>query len=293
MANTKILYLEASKRDHIDKFLMKQTGYWLRPIDNKIDFNMRAHPDPPWLYVKSNYRQNCHFWHRQLFDWIHQKQKVPIECQQCWKVVAKPRNLAELMAVYLMQRKMDKPSKCGTEGDRDNTDRLYGAYWYNWSLEQGQRRYVEVVKEINKGITYEAEIMGVPLKERLLVPGDEIEWFNGKIKIEETLPVILKRGCTEYEQHCGASDEWSYDEEQVEEEIYANSNFVRDPMDFGQNEMMVAHVWKKMIHDAHQWGDRSYMRFTNGNALFAPPVTYHQSIGAKKEKSTKEVPKNG
>jgi hypothetical protein len=298
MANTQILYLEATKRDFIDKFLMKQQGYFLRPKDNKIDFNMRAHPDPPWLYVKSNYRQNCHYWHRQLFDWVLDKSKVPTPCLSCWKVVVKPRNIAELMAVYLMQRNLDKASKCGTEGDRDNTDRLYGGYWYNWSQEQAQRRFEEVYLEIQKGLTYEAKILGCPIKERFLVPGDKMEWSFGTVEITETLPVIMKRGCTEYEQHCGPSDKWEADEDQVDTETYAASSFVRDPIDFGQNEMMVSHVWKAFIHQAWQWGDQSYLRFTNGNRLFMPPVTYHNMDFLEKKtviekKSTKEVHKNG
>jgi hypothetical protein len=310
MGNTKILYLESGKRDFISDFLMKPNnkGHWLRPEDSKIEFNRRPHPNPPWLYVKINYAQECHFWHRQLFDNVLAAQKmIPIPCHECWKVVVMPRNLQELMAVWLMQREICKPSKCGTEGDRQNTDRLYGGYWYNWSKDEGLERFEEIKSWIDKKKTYEANVIGAPVKERLLEPGDKIKWFNGEIEIKETLPIILKRACTEYEQQCGRSDEWSYTEDQVDIEKYAASSFVREGMDFSQSEMQLAHIWRTMIHGAFQWGDKSYLRFTNGNKLFAPAVVYHDGgkpfrppanvkeaeALAEKSKSTKEVAENG
>lgn len=261
MPNTKILYLEAEKRDFIGKFLLQSQGWFLRQADCKIDSTQRMHPDPPWIYVKPSPAQNCTFWHRILFDVIFAKQKVPIQCQSCWKIVLQPKTLSELLAVYIMQQKLDMPSKCGTEGARANTEKLYGAYWYTKSLEQGQETYEAVKAELAKGLTYEANILGVPIKE--------------KFEDDVLDRLILKRGCTEYEQHVGPSDKWTYDEAQEEIEMLARDTFVQDTIVFKQSEHMIAHIMMSWIHDACMWGDQSYRKYTNGNKLFAELLTYH------------------
>lgn len=259
--NSRILYLEAVKRDFISKFLLSNTGWFLRNSDGKIDTKRRMHPDPPWIYVKHTTGMNCTFWHRILFDVIHEKQKVPIPCQSCWKVVFEPKNLVELLATYGLMRKLDMPSKLGTEGNRENTDKLYGAYWYNKSKEEGQDRYDQVTKEMAKGLYYEYALFGVPIRERIE------EDFLGRI--------ILKRACTEFEQNVGPSDKWGWDDDQAETEMLATDAFVQDVIIFKQSEHMIAHIIASWIHHANQWHDLTYKKFTNNNALFAKLVTYH------------------
>ena len=274
MANTRILYVEAEKRDLIQKFLLANPNYWLRPEDGKIDFQRRLSPDGPWIYVRHVPNLNCNLWHRILFDIIHGKQKVPIPCQSCWKVVLQPRTLEELFATYFMQLTIDRPCKCGTEGDRDNTNKLYGAYWYNRSREAGQECWEVVYDEIAKGITYERELLGCPVKVKFDLEG-------------KGMPnLILKRGCTEFEQWCGPSDKWTYDAKQAETEAICNDIFVADVISPVPSEHMKAHTFVRWIHRAHQWGDETYKKFTNGNDLFAKVVTYHDPTrgGEKKEK---------
>jgi len=261
MSNTRILYLEAVKRDFISKFLLANPGWYLRSSDGRIDSKRRMHPDPPWIYVKHTPGMNCTFWHRVLFDIIHEKKKVPIPCQECWKVVFAPKNLAELMATYGLMKKLNRPSKLGTEGDRENSDKLYGAYFYNKSKEEGHKCFDTVTKEMAKGLTYEFNLLGVPIKERI-----EPDFMDR---------IIFKRGCTEFEQHVGPSDKWSWDEEQLETETLAADAFVQDVIIFKQSEHMIAHIMVSWISHACQWADFSYKKFTNGNSLYAKLKTYH------------------
>ena len=261
MSNTRILYLEAVKRDFISKFLLSNSGYYLRNSDGRIDSKRRMHPDPPWIYVKHTPGMNCTFWHRILFDIIHEKKKVPIPCQGCWKVVFAPKNLAELMATYGLQKKLNRPSKLGTEGDRENSDKLYGAYFYNKSQEEGLECFDIVTKEMEKGLYYEYDLLGVPIREKI-----EPDFMDR---------IILKRGCTEFEQHVGDSEKWSWDDDQYETEMLAADAFVQDVIIFKQSEHMIAHIMVSWISDACQWADFSYKKYTNGNSLYAKLKTYH------------------
>jgi len=265
--NTRILYLEACKHD-FSEFMHTHPGYFRRPSDGRIDFKKKMMEDVPWLYVKGGRSQNCILWHKIMFNVIHKMNKVPIPCQNCWKVVIMPRNLEELMATWILQQELGRPSKCGTEGERSNTDRLYGGYWYNNSLDEGLACYEAVKNQMADHRTYRREFLGVPLSCSF---GNN--YLEGDVGLFPRL--ILKRGCTEMEQHCGPSDQWDYDGVQKETEAIATDAFAADIVGLHQSENHIASILKTYIHKAFQWGDPSYVKFTNGNRLFEPPVTYH------------------
>ncbi len=273
--NTQILYLEAEKRNFIDKFLIHNPGYFQRPEDGKLDYLKRTDPNTPWIHTCHSPNQMCLFWHVVLFDKLYHRTKVPIPCQECWKVVVAPRSLDELIAMYLMQRKLNVPSKCGLETARANSDKPYGAYFYNRSLEEGKKCYARIKAEIEKGEIYEGQILGAPIKAGFMLEG-EIPMKQGKLLVEGPPSIILKRGCTEMEQACGRSDKWSYDEDQVEFEEFAKDAFVLDFPNIRQSDYQLAKIFQSWIHAAYQYGDETYLKFTNGNRLFDPPVIYHK-----------------
>lgn len=275
MANSKILYLEADKNDLIEKFLMHNPDYWMRLEDGKITHERRMSWDTPWIYVKPPKWQNCHLWHKIYFDLIYQKRCVPIGCQSCWKVVIAPRTLEELFATYCLQTLLNHPSKCGTETERENTNKHYGGYFYNHSEEEGRECYKQVVKAVTEIEVFQKVILGAPITVR----------FN-----KDPMPkIILKRGCTEFEQHVGPSDKWTVTPEQAEIEEICNGVFVDDRLNPVQPDFAIAHIMKSWIHQAYKVGDETYKLFTNGNALFAPPVTYHQKIQEGKKDGKKRT----
>ena len=277
MANTKILYLEAQKREFVDKFLAEHSNYFYRMEDGKIDTIKRMLPDPPWAYIKQGENQNCHFWHQILFNNVHKKQRVPIPCHNCWKVVVMPRDIEELFASYVLIHELGRPGKCGIEGDRPNTNRFYGAYFYNNSIEDGLDCYDIVRKAVDRDMDYEITLLGCPIK---------VRFNNG---YDKPVNVILKRGCTEFEQAVGPSDGWKWDEEQVETERIATNAFALDVVHAKQGDTQIARLAYTWIHKAYQWGDEKYLMFTNGNRLYQPPVTYHDMEPALLE----EVKQNG
>jgi len=274
MGNTKILYLEAAKRELVDKFMSSHQGYFYRSEDGKIDNLKRMPPDTPWAYIKQGYNQNCHFWHHVLFAGIFERKKVPIQCQNCWKVVLMPRDIEELFASYLLLHELGRPGKCGTEIERVNTDRLYGAYFYNNSVDEGLECYDIVRKAVDRGKVYEGTILGAPVK----------------VKFSEPFPnVILKRACTEFEQACGPSDRWMFDDDQIETERIVQNSFCMDIVGNRQSDIQLARVFYYWIHKAFQVGDQKYRMFTNQNRMYPPPVTYHDMDEAK----LKEIRENG
>jgi hypothetical protein len=277
MPNTKILYLEAAKREMIDKFLSSNPGYFYRNEDGKIDCVKRMTADPPWAYIKPGLNQNCQFCHTVLFNVILEKKKVPIQCHSCWKVVLMPRDIEELFAAYLLIKELDIPGKCGTEGDRANTDRLYGAYFYNNSLQEGLECWKKVKAAVERDKVYESDLLGAPVK---------VKFGNGY----DSMPnVILKRACTEFEQACGPSDQWTWDEEQQEIERITANSFCQDIMLIRQTDIQLSRLYYAWIHKAFQWGDQKYKMFTNYNRMYPPPVTYHDMD----EEQLKEFIENG
>jgi hypothetical protein len=142
-----------------------------------------------------------------------------------------------------LQEELGIWGKCGTEGLRINTDKLYGAYWYNSSIEQGLARY--------KLITEAIAARGI------------------------NAPTILKRGCTEYEQEVFPSNEWTQTEEQAELQALCDMYFDTDPVITRQSALTKDSIKARWIHEAFQWGDKTYLELTGGEPLFRELVTYH------------------
>ena len=259
----KIPYLEMSKNDVVKKLqpLIEQAQFFVRH-DGMICYDRNMHHDPPWIFVKSFPGHECFFCHKILFNVVFQQNKIPSGCLNCYKVVVAPRSLMELLALYAIQRKLDVPCKCGTEGDRDNTNRLYGAYFYNNSLAAGKERYLQVKEELEKREKFQLHLFGTTVT----------------VQCGRDVPILLKRGCTEFEQSCGSSDTWDdfVDSDQIAEEKIIRNWVQHEPMYHSQSEHQIAHTINKWIHNAYKWGDDSYQLLTGGNRLFRPPVTYHE-----------------
>jgi hypothetical protein len=248
-------YEELVRNDVIDflKPLLEKRGYKLRWGDGKLVAEYRMLHEVPWIYVRSPEHYDCHLWHNVIFDVVSTKTAnrfVPTKCQSCWKVVARPKTLAGLFAIGDIQQNILTQYSCkhGIER-RPTVHGLYGAYWYNSSIEDGLKCYEDVREEVNKH-----EDLG------------------------EDIPVLLKRGCTEFELACGPSDKWRTSKEQVRLEEMIERNIVRDFVLQKQPDHLVRHVHRQWIEFAYENGDETYKRYTDGKPLFRPYVTYHHLL---------------
>lgn len=239
--------------DIISKFspILATAGYKLRYEDGKITASIPGIGwDTPWHHVSSDHFLDCQTWHRVLFDLFSRtmppgSQFVPTGCQNCWKVVVRPKTLLGLFALLHIELRMDVPSKCGIE-IRETVHGLYGGYFYTHSLEEGIERY----KAVREAVSAEKNL------------GPETT-------------VLLKRACTEYEMLVGDSDKWEVTDEQRRIELLVNRWYVRDHTMVEQPDCVKKRVHRKWIEWAFANGDSTYLNFTNGEPLYKPYVTYH------------------
>ena len=228
----------------------------------------------PWIHNNENdIKFHCRLWDNVSFKIISKNlpepyRFVPRGCQECWKVTVKLKTLEQLFAIHEMQKKMNMTCKCGAEM-RDTVKGLYGAYFYNKSLEEGLECY-EIVK---------AEL----LKNDLLAPLiDEVDQ-DGR-----TTRIILKRGCTEYEHLIGPSDKWEISETQNVFENMVEEYFDLDQNKGGQPPQLITHIKCGWIEWAACNNDMTYLKYTDGAGLpkIGDPkkirdnipdyITYHQ-----------------
>lgn len=230
--------------------LWEQAGFRLRESDGKFIGDPRGQIETPWHYVKERWEFDCFTWHHIIFEYISRRlilghSFVPSKCHECFKVVVRPQTLKQLFALEKLQIAMDRPCKCGIEV-RDYVHGLYGGYFYNRGLAEGLERYKEVRARID-------------ITEHL---GPDV-------------PVILKRGCTEFEKECGPSDQWQISPEQLKIEAMVDQYLAKDDLNRKQPEHVIWHLHRKWIEFAYARGDGTYVEFTDGRPLFTPPVTYH------------------
>jgi hypothetical protein len=260
------------------KLLFTQNGYKLRSSDGKIYAELSQVTDGPWVHIAQAFRSNghpfdCYRWHKIMFVFISSRLKepfVPSECHKCWKVVLRPKTLKQLFVTEAMQRSLGRPSKLGME-ERSKVFGNWGAYWYNESMEEGIYCY-NLIKEF------------MSRNEDLAPLLDELD-ENGR-----TTQLLLKRGCTEFEDLCGPSDQWKVDEDQQKLESLVNYYVLADDLNREQFEHLQRHVKKRWIEFAWDRGDPTVLEFANRNEIgFKPYVTYHQPELLTKDEESLEV----
>ena len=231
-------------------------NFKLRNGDAKLVAEKGPTHNTPWHHTKHSYAIDCFSWNSIMFEVVFKQRFVPSKCQECYKVVARPKTLLGLFALVEIQKLMDVPAKAGYEV-RPDVFGAYGGYWYCHGLEEGRERYAQVRAAVDAS-------------EHL---GPEVE-------------VLLKRACTEYERALGPSDQWEVTEEQLHLERLVERYVVLDTQHQEQSEHAIANVHRRWIEWAYAAGDETYKHFTGGKPLYEPYVTYHEppAPAAKKEK---------
>jgi len=193
----------------------------------------------PWVYWHPTPNMDCYFQNDILFQRFN---IIPLACANCFKVVAVPNTVEQLMMLCDLQEQIPHPCKCGVE-IRDEVPRHYGGYWYNEGLDKGKTCY-ELVREM-------------------------VSKYVG-----EDVKVGLKRACTEIEAEFGRSDQWEIPEGQAEFEERVAEVFHDPPKIHPQTEIFRRHIKDRWIKFAHSRGDMTYLKFTDGVPLYEPYVLY-------------------
>ena len=188
--------------------------------DGRIELPAQKPPKSPWRFLKYATWMNCSLWKHitffRLVEKLPRHQKfVPSWCQDCWKVVVRPKTYKQLLELEGIMGGMDTECKCGVE-IRKEVQGLYGGYFYCQSKERGLDM-LDLVRE----------------------------------KAGHIGRVFLKRSCTEYEHSLGPSDKWKLFpfqlqiEGEFERRIYINTN--TPPQ--SQDSIDECHrLWKEFAH---------------------------------------------
>ena len=209
-------------------------GQWALPQPARVS---------DWIKVLRDGNRNCRF-QLLLFEYIYRRQQVPAACEDCYKVKVVPRSLRQLMALYELGRLLPFTYKCGLDAAAPMTSGVYGAYFFLHGLPAARAAYAKI-REV---VTADAKL------------GPEVV-------------VFIKRGCTEYEVHCGPSDRYVFSDEfrKLEARLVQSIRLGEaEPPSTPQIQQTVA----RWIRTAYSLGDETYLDFTGGRRLYPAVVRY-------------------
>jgi hypothetical protein len=259
--------------------LIEQGGYRLRFGDCHIIPDTSMHHNPPWHHTMMTDRFDCGMNMTIMHNIIFQRlpggarRWIPSRCQGCWKVVVRPETLLQLFRIEEIQKRLERPGKCGIElrGFKPkpglvNVHGRYGAYWYTPSVEEGRECWRAVQDALDAD------------------------------PVTEGIKAILKRACTEYEALYGDSSKWEvtpaqlHVEDIVHRKVESGTNF--SP----QAEHVITRVHVDWIEFACAVGDETYLLFTGGKPIHPTYRTYHDEEPEKpkpkrKTKKKKSAPR--
>jgi len=232
------LYEEIKSVDIVTPILQElETGELLVTEEGRIEFGKLklSSPSVPYVFAGKEDR-HCRLWSKFYFG---RYGIIPKPCFNCWKVVVKPRTFEELFKLMELQRKLSLHAKCGIERRPYNSYKgPYAGYFYT---------PIDVEEPYKKGLAL------------LSLVREEV-----KTNINEEVPVILKRGCTEMENVGGPSNDWAYPKQQERFEELLNSVYKVKLADLYQAPFVVNHIIRLWLEHSFRQGDESIKKYVDG-----------------------------
>jgi hypothetical protein len=212
--------------------------------DNRIKSRPGQDLNAPWVQVRMNPAKPCLFFHQVQVGCLNY---IPSPCLNCYKVVARPRTVVDLFKVLDIQetRLQEYFCKCGVE-TRPTVKYPYGAYWYLDSASDGIINHRIIKTELHR-------------------------------RVDPDMEVILKRGCTEFEQRFGPSDAWQPNPDEARWQALIDQYFDLSNWTFNQPDVVKQFVKRRWIElAAFQKQDFTYLELTAGAPFHSECVTYHE-----------------
>jgi len=242
----------------------------LEPIKNKykIKFDEAGNPkvylevslavDTPWISTFKHIDRKCNLWQ----TYFNNYGIIPSGCLKCYKVVMTLDKITDLFKVFTYQRESEIGCKCGIERRRYvGKVGKYGAYWYvplGGGIEKGREIYNQIRSDF------------------------------------PDFPLILKRGCTEFEMMYSPSSKWdeiAKERDFAQTEEMLDTLFVVDPASIKAEtntpKLLEMDVVRRWIEYAFEHGDESYLALTGGQKFKIDLETYHEEGNNADSRSTK------
>ena len=252
-------YYEDLKKNDVVSWilpLIKSGTYQVRRSDGRFKLQPVQEPyESPWHHIGYAEGGNCPYLHQHLFDVISPRTPagkfIPRKCQNCYKIVIRPKNLRQLFALENLLEQIKWPSKCGIE-KRSYTPlskHRYGGYIYNKGMQEGLER-LQIIRK---------HIADHP------VLGPDVESY-------------LKRSCTEMEMAFPDSSKWTVTDEQNRVEDLLDWLIIADIPASMTSKHVLDRIHMGWVEWAAENGDETYLEYTDGRPLFQQCVKYEPRV---------------
>jgi hypothetical protein len=216
-----------------------KSGKLIEHDDGTFDLPKKPQTDN-WIFVRNAPPLPCDFRIRFLFDRAYAQGAVPYECHACYKVKVLPRTLRELVAAWQVAKHIECLSKWGIDLENPYSQNVYAGYFYVTDLDMARAVFRVVRKAIDEDP-----------------------------KLGPDVPMVIKRGCSEYEAKLGPSDRYEFAPELAELEAYLRPRFRQGK--HGRTAILPVAHW---IDVAFRIGDNTYLDFTDGKPWRPKTLTY-------------------
>lgn len=231
----------------------------------------------PW--ITQNLDFDCYLWNKVFFHTVAKQSMVHTHCQTCFKVVVAPRTFTELLRLEEYQETCRLRCKCGIE-TREYVGRAYGGYFYSWEP-GGLTLQSYVPNGDHTGTAFLVVDDCEALRKGQLKYDRIVKDMAEHVQIGDTpIPVILKRGCTEFERDLGPTDQPRYrhisdDQLALEAAVDEHVDYEHGKFTSTQPEIVKDAIRRTWADFAHFIGDMTYVEWL-GRSISVPPVTYHE-----------------
>lgn len=212
------------------KIVEKETGTIEVPVE----------PNNEWTIVPNGPALDCFFWMKVMFQGAYAQSAVPNGCRECYKVKVAPRTLRQLVAAWQVAKGVECLSKWGIDLNNPFSQDIYAGYFYTSGLEAA-RALFKVVREL----------------------------FDADPKLGPDIKITIKRGCSEYENALGPSNQYQFTPELAELEAHLKAKY--RPRKGATKQLAVLAEW---IDLAFRMGDDTYLDFTGGKPLRRSTLAY-------------------
>jgi hypothetical protein len=131
---------------------------------------------------QGDFRQPCNFLNNFLFDAVYDKAAVPFGCRDCYKVKVTTTSLRQARAIGRLAETVSQTSKTGAEQAARAAGLQFATYFFNLGLDRARSLHAELRPRIDQDPD-----------------------------LGPNVAMLIKRGCSNYEAHCGPSDRYVFD----------------------------------------------------------------------------------